>query len=214
MFQRNLSLHLQGERISQARNNLEAGFKENVPPKHLLTFTVLHHFICQKIELITTTVRILNFTCMCCLIFQMTRYFLKQESPKDKQKPQNKDKEGSIKELETFKRSKYKSSIEKSQKEVNALVTVVKYKRKEWKGRKYEDDRLAGARVQAPWNRKSKHVPVPEEKLARHSRGEGLSGDGIKTSFHQKKLKKHESNIEFSIEQAARAEILLPEESG
>jgi hypothetical protein len=50
--------------------------------------------------------------------------------------------------------------------------------------------------------------------LAHHSRGEGLSGDGIKTNFHQKKLEKREANIEFSIEQAARAEILLPEESG
>ncbi|PNF27447.1 WD repeat-containing protein 46 [Cryptotermes secundus] len=144
----------------------------------------------------------------------MTRYFLKQESQKDKQKPQNKGNEGSIKELRTFKRPKYKSSIEKSQKEIDALVTVVKYKRKAWRGRKYEDDKLAGARVQAPWNRKSKRVPVPEDKLAHHSRGEGLSGDGIKTDFHQKKLKKHEANIEFSIEQAARAEILLPEESG
>jgi hypothetical protein len=144
----------------------------------------------------------------------MTRYFLKQESPKDKQKPQNKDNEGSIKELGIFKRSKYKSSIEKSHKEIDALVTVVKYKRKAWRGRGYEDDKLAQARVQAPWNRKSKCVPVPEEKLAHHSRGEGLSGVGIKTDLHQKKLKKHEADIEFSIEQAARAELLLPEESG
>jgi hypothetical protein len=146
--------------------------------------------------------------------FQMTRYFLKQESPKDKQKPQNKDNEGSVKKLGTFKRSKYKSSIETSQKEIDALVTVVTYKRKAWRGRNYEDDRLAGAGVQEQWNRKSKPVPVPEEKLAYHSRGEGLSADGIKTTFHQKKLKKREENIEFSIEQAARAELLLPEESG
>jgi hypothetical protein len=144
----------------------------------------------------------------------MTRYFLKQESTKDKQKPKNKDNEGSIKELGIFKRSKYKSSIEKSNKEIDALVTVVKYKTKAWRGREHEDNKLARARVQAPWNRKSKPVPVPEEKLAYHSRGEGLSGDGIKTNFQQKKLKKHEANIEFSIEQAARAELLLPEESG
>jgi hypothetical protein len=144
----------------------------------------------------------------------MTRYFLKHESPRNKKKPQDKGNEGPVKELGIFQRSKYKSSIEKSHKEIDALVTVVKYKRKAWRGREYEDKRLVSARLQAPWNMKSERVPVPEEKLAHHSRGEGLSGDGIKTDFHQKKLKKHEANIEFAIEQAARAELLLPEESG
>lgn len=144
----------------------------------------------------------------------MTRYFLNQESPEDKKKPQSKRNEGATKKLETHKRNRHKSSIKKSQNEIEALVTVVKYKRKPWRGRSHEDDRLAAAKVQPPWNRKSKRVPVPEEKLAVHSRGEGLSGDGIKTNFYQKKLKKHEADIQFSIEQAARAELLLPEESG
>jgi hypothetical protein len=144
----------------------------------------------------------------------MTRYFLNQESAEDKQKPQSKCNRGASQTLETHKRNRHKSSTKKSQNEVEALVTIVKYKRKPWRGRNHEDDRLAVAKVQPPWNRKSKRVPIPEEKLARHSRGEGLSGDGIKTNFYQKKQRKHEANILFSIEQSARAELLLPEESG
>ncbi|KDR18018.1 WD repeat-containing protein 46 isoform X2 [Zootermopsis nevadensis] len=144
----------------------------------------------------------------------MTRYFLNQDCRENKKKPQDNCNESASKKLETHKRSKKKPSIKKSQSELEALVTVVKYKRKPWRGRNHEDDRLAAAKVQPPWTRKSKRVPVQDEKLARHSRGEGLSGDGIKTKFYQKKLKKHEADIQFSIEQAARAELLLPEESG
>jgi hypothetical protein len=144
----------------------------------------------------------------------MTRYFLSHLSREDEKKPQSKGNEGASKKFETFNRNRHKSSMKKSQNEVEALITVVKYKRKPWRGRNHEEDRLAAARVQPPWNRTSKRVPIPEEKLAHYSRGEGLSGDGIKTGFYQKKLKKHEADIQFSIEQAARAELLLPEESG
>jgi hypothetical protein len=144
----------------------------------------------------------------------MARYFLNHESQKTKEELKHKHNEGAPENLRTFKRFKHTSSREKSQQEIETLVTVVKYKNKPWRGRKHEDDRLVAARVRMPWNRKLNRVPVPEEKLAHHRRGEGLSGDAIKTNFYQKKLKKREVDIEFSLEQAARAELLLPEESG
>jgi hypothetical protein len=145
----------------------------------------------------------------------MTRYFLNHESQKTKEELQNKHHEGgATQNLGTLKRFKHTSSREKCQREIETLVTVVKYKNKPWRGRNHEDDRLVAARVRAPWNRNLNRVPVPDEKLAHHSRGEGLSGDGIKTNFYEKKLKKHEADIEFSLEQAARSELLLPEESG
>jgi hypothetical protein len=144
----------------------------------------------------------------------MTRYFLNHESQKTKEQLKHKHNEGATENLGKFKRFKHTSSREKSQREIETLVTVVKYKNKPWRGRKHEDDRLAAARVRVPWNRKLDRVPVPEEKLEHHSRGEGLSGDTIKANFYQKKLKKREADIEFSLEQAARSELLLPEESG
>ena len=144
----------------------------------------------------------------------MTRYFLNHESQKTAEELKHKHNEGAAENLGTFKRFKRTSSREKSQRDIETLVTVVKYKNKPWRGRKREDDRLVAARVRVPWNRKLNRVPVPEEKLAHHSRGEGLSGDAIKTDFHQKKLKKREADIAFSLEQAARSELLLPEESG
>jgi len=144
----------------------------------------------------------------------MTRYFLNHESQKTKEELKHKHNEGATENLGKYKRFKHTSSREKSQREIETLVTVVKYKNKPWRGRKHEDDRLVAARVRVPWNRKLNRVPVPEEKLAHHSRGEGLSGDAIKTDFYQKKLKKREADIEFSLEQAARSELLLPEESG
>jgi len=175
---------------------------------------LLHHYKPKLLGKRSGAYFMLEKSLKACNFFQMTRYFLNQESPKDKQKPQSKYSERATQKLEIFKRHRHNFCIEKSQKEIEALVTVVKYKRKPWRGRKHEDDRFFSAKIQQPLNRKVKRVPVPEEKLARHSRGEGLSGDGIKTNFHQKKLKKHEADIEFSIEQAARAELLLPEESG
>lgn len=151
---------------------------------------------------------------MSLIFFQMTRYFLNHETQRAVEELQNKHNEGATENLGTFKSFKHTSSREKCQREIETLVTVVKHKNKPWRGRSHEDDRLVAARVRVPWNRKVNRVPVPEEKLARHSRGEGLSGDGIKTNFYQKKLKKHEADIEFSLEQAARTELLLPEERG
>ena len=50
--------------------------------------------------------------------------------------------------------------------------------------------------------------------MKRHSRGEGLVGDGVKTNFFKKKLLRKEKKHLYAHEQAARTEILLNEEEG
>lgn len=57
-------------------------------------------------------------------------------------------------------------------------------------------------------------APVPQDRLDRHSRGEGMNVKGVQTKFHSAKLKKREAAIEQSIEQAARTELLLAEDGG
>ncbi|XP_055906492.1 WD repeat-containing protein 46 [Eupeodes corollae] len=59
--------------------------------------------------------------------------------------------------------------------------------------------------------RKSK---VPQELLKKHSRGEQIESDGIKTNFFKEKLKRKEIYHEYATEQAARTEILLKEDAG
>jgi hypothetical protein len=190
---------------------------------YIVNYIIATNYLCSYIitgYIVVEALRDVVFTCkespkaLYIIFFQMTRYFLNYEFQNAKEELQKDHNEGAAQNLGTFKRLKHTSSREKSKREIETLVTVVKYKNKPWRGRNYEDDRLVAARVRVPWNRKLNRVPVPEEKLAHHSRGEGLSGDGIKTNFHQKKLKKHEVDIEFSLEQAARTELLLPEESG
>lgn len=57
-------------------------------------------------------------------------------------------------------------------------------------------------------------VPVSKEALERHSRGEGLNKQRIRTGIHKKRLEHKEKNIAFANEQAARTEVLLTEDSG
>ncbi|XP_062556046.1 WD repeat-containing protein 46 [Armigeres subalbatus] len=57
-------------------------------------------------------------------------------------------------------------------------------------------------------------VPVDPAALERHSRGEGLAVEGVKSKFQKIHQKRKEINIEFAAEQAARAEVLLNEEEG
>lgn len=59
-----------------------------------------------------------------------------------------------------------------------------------------------------------KKLPVSEEALARHSRGEGLNKQKIRTGVYRKRLEHKEKNIAYANEQAARTEILLTESSG
>nr|CAD7203591.1 unnamed protein product [Timema douglasi] len=57
-------------------------------------------------------------------------------------------------------------------------------------------------------------VPVPQERLDYHSRGEKVDMKGVKDSFQKKKLRKREKDIDFSTEQAARTELLQQEDTG
>ncbi|XP_025834816.1 WD repeat-containing protein 46 [Agrilus planipennis] len=57
-------------------------------------------------------------------------------------------------------------------------------------------------------------VPIPKQKLQRHSRGEGIEKKGIRTGVHRKRFEKKEKNIKLATELAARAEILLAEDTG
>jgi hypothetical protein len=58
-FRRTCSLHLQGWRVSQARNHHKASNKWRVPSKCQLTFTRIHGVTSQKIELF------ISFCCVC-----------------------------------------------------------------------------------------------------------------------------------------------------
>lgn len=57
-------------------------------------------------------------------------------------------------------------------------------------------------------------APIPKEALEKHSKGEGLQLEKVKTFTHRKKLERKEKNIQLSTEEAARTEILLTEEAG
>ncbi|EDS30716.1 WD repeat protein 46 [Culex quinquefasciatus] len=61
---------------------------------------------------------------------------------------------------------------------------------------------------------KLREVPVDPEALRRHSRGDGVRLDGVKSRFQKIRQKRKDINIEFAEEQAARAEVLLNEEEG
>ena len=48
----------------------------------------------------------------------------------------------------------------------------------------------------------------------RHTRGEGVDTEKVRTKFKQKEQKRREERSEFAATQAARAEILLQEQAG
>jgi len=56
--------------------------------------------------------------------------------------------------------------------------------------------------------------PVDPEALERHTRGEGVDTEKVRTKFKQKEQKRREERAEFAATQAARAEILLQEQAG
>lgn len=63
-----------------------------------------------------------------------------------------------------------------------------------------------------------KRVPIDEEKLLKHHKGEGIDlktkTTKIKHKIHRQRLKQKEKAIEVAIEDAARAELLLTEDYG
>ena len=56
--------------------------------------------------------------------------------------------------------------------------------------------------------------PVDPAALAKHSHGEGVSTEKVRTKFKKKEQTRREEKIAFAEEQSARTEILLQEEAG
>ena len=64
------------------------------------------------------------------------------------------------------------------------------------------------------YHKKSKKFKLNPETIERHSRGDGINENGVKTDFFKEKLKRKEVYVAFTNEQAARTEILRTEEDG
>ncbi|XP_023239564.1 WD repeat-containing protein 46-like [Centruroides sculpturatus] len=56
--------------------------------------------------------------------------------------------------------------------------------------------------------------PIPNHLIEKYKRGKYIDMSGIKTKSNRKILKKEENKKKFCIEQSAKTELLLPEESG
>uniref|UniRef100_A0A182NLE7 BING4 C-terminal domain-containing protein n=1 Tax=Anopheles dirus TaxID=7168 RepID=A0A182NLE7_9DIPT len=78
------------------------------------------------------------------------------------------------------------------------------------KNPKFTDKKMSN---QQP-NEKSLEIPIDPSVLLRHSRGERMDVRGVHTKLHKVHEKRKDINIEFAVQQAARAEILLQEEEG
>lgn len=93
-------------------------------------------------------------------------------------------------------------------------------KKKPW-GRRQADRKLKNNKTNKVVKQKSnpnpkfrgKVKPSPE-LIKKYSKGKGVNLKGIKTTIHQKKFEKREKKQKFAVEQAARTEILLTEDSG
>ncbi|CAG9827171.1 unnamed protein product [Diabrotica balteata] len=57
-------------------------------------------------------------------------------------------------------------------------------------------------------------VKPPKELIEKYTRGEEVNVKGVKTSTHQKIIQRKEKNIKFAIEESAKTEVLLTEDSG
>lgn len=100
------------------------------------------------------------------------------------------------------------------------VFDVTNVKKKPW-GRKEADKRIKNKNVPKIIKQKSNPNPKfrgkwkpPPELIEKYSKGEGVNLKGVKTSIHQQKLEKREKKIKFAVEEAARTEILLPEDAG
>jgi len=58
-------------------------------------------------------------------------------------------------------------------------------------------------------------APIPLDKLVKHQRGKAQNiYRGVKTSAKKLEVRRKEKKIKYAAQQAARAEMLLPEEGG
>ena len=140
----------------------------------------------------------------------MTRYFKNNDSSSSKKtfKKRKQVEKSDNHKSKPLKTSKYKS-LNEVKKKVDALIAVAKNTSLDRKIQEKLSDTLT-----RPWERKTEPVPIPQERMAPYSRGEGFSGKGVTSDIHKQKLKKREKNVKFSVEQSARTELLLAEESG
>ncbi|KAG5879730.1 hypothetical protein JTB14_033332 [Gonioctena quinquepunctata] len=117
--------------------------------------------------------------------------------------------------------SKTESEVQESKDQQTVPDTVTfdisNIKKKPW-GRRLED-RKDRSKIKLP--QKSNPNPTfkgkvkpSKELIEKYSKGEGVNLRSIRTTFHKKKWEKKEKKIQFAIEQAAKAEILLTEDTG
>lgn len=81
-------------------------------------------------------------------------------------------------------------------------------------GRRHADKQKVLKRINNPNPKFKGRLPIPKEVLEKYGKGKGLNRNGVRTSVHKQKLERKEKNIQFSHEQAARAETLLIEDLG
>lgn len=95
-----------------------------------------------------------------------------------------------------------------------------KVKKKHW-GRREADKQTKNKKFNKIVKQKSNPNPKfrgkvkpPPELIEKYSKGEGVNLKGVRTNIHQKKIEKKEKTFKFAVEEAARTEILLTEDSG
>lgn len=114
-----------------------------------------------------------------------------------------------------------KSKEEKEPNHNNTVVYEVKeVKKKPW-GRREADKQFRRKNSNKIVKQKSNPNPKfrgkvkpPPELIEKYSKGDGVNLKGVRTNIHQQKLEKKEKKIKFAVEEAARTEILLTEDSG
>lgn len=100
------------------------------------------------------------------------------------------------------------------------VYEVKKVKKKPW-GRRQTDKQIKNKKSNKIVKQKPNPNPKfrgkvkpPPELIEKYSKGEGVNLKGVRTNIHQKKLEKKEKKFKFAVEEAARTEILLTEDSG
>ena len=95
---------------------------------------------------------------------------------------------------------------------INDKVIGKVKKRQEFQPHKFKANKYKKTKKRAdPYPGKK---PVDPAALAKHSHGDGVSTEKVKTKFKQKEQARREEKITFAEEQSARTEILLQEEAG
>ncbi|XP_034249129.1 WD repeat-containing protein 46 [Thrips palmi] len=120
--------------------------------------------------------------------------------------------------LKPAKRKQWVKKRDEQLKDFVSLADTAGFKGRKGKAGKVKDEgennELPKSLRNSKGGKASGRTPVPKEKLLKYSRGDGMDGSGVKKNVLKAKLERREKAIEFSTEQAARLEILLPEDTG